>query len=304
MKLKVYQGPFIWLFALLYFTGFQSFAAEVAPAVKTSTITPLFWQLEHKGVKSYALGSVHLGKPSMYPLPEPIMAGFKATETLVVEVDPGQENHALMRELVDEFGKDKKRDILSWLSKPTQHKYQAYCQKLSIPCHLFGNYRPWLVSVTLASHSFMRSGFDAKLGIDQYFLAQANNKKPVIELETLESQFALFAGMSAALQEEMLLQSMTEDSEDFINLVNMWSKGDEKGMIKMFSEVKDPALKTLFVEKMLIERNHGMAGGLLGELKRGKTLFVVVGTAHLIGEQNVLSLLQKGGIKVTRIDLK
>lgn len=278
------------------------FYAVAANAVKPGQAdSPLFWQLTYHGVKSYALGSVHLGEPSMYPLPQKIMAGYEASQTLIVEVNMDNKGQGTIARLSRRYGMDSKRPLLSWLSPATQKQYQAYCQRQTLPCEQFAQFKPWLVSVTFASLHFMKSGYDPELGIDRFFIRQAKGNKPVIELETPESQFQLFANLSASLQEDLLLQSMSEDNSALQQLMLAWRQGDEKKLIELFEQVENPALKQLFVEKILIKRNHQMAAGIFEQLKLDKRLFVVMGTAHLIGQQNILELLQKNGVGVSRI---
>lgn len=277
---------------------FQTIAVPIA---KDNTLTPLFWQLEFNGVKSYAFGSIHLGDHSMYPLPPAVMAGFKASQALAVEINVDEQSQPLMTKLSQQYGMDKQRPLSSWLSTTTKKKYADYCQEKALPCQRFSQFKPWLVSVTFASTSFLKSGFDPKLGIDWFFIKQAKKyKKPLIELETAESQFQLFSGLPAHLQEELLLQSMAENVEDFKALIKTWREGNEQKLAALFSEVENPALEKVFIEQMLIKRNHKMAAALLAEFKAGKSLFVVVGAAHFVGEQNILTLLQQKGVKVTK----
>ena len=287
------------LFFLFIFVGsFQTLADDHQ---STKKISPLFWQLEFNGVKSYALGSIHLGNPSMYPLPAAIMSGFKASEALAVEVNLSDDSNALMTRLSQQYGMDAKRPLVSWLSPSTKKLYNQYCQKQGLPCQQFRLFKPWLVSVTFASFGFMKSGYDPELGIDRFFISEASkSKKSVISLETAESQFKLFADLSESLQEELLLQSMSENSDDLKLLIDSWSQGDEDKLVSLFEEVENPALKKVFIEQMLIKRNHKMADGVQAQLKLGKRVFVVVGTAHLVGKDNVLTLLQKHGVKVTK----
>ncbi|NQZ13184.1 MAG: hypothetical protein HRT35_39070, partial [Algicola sp.] len=77
-----------WSFLLL-FCCFYSFAEAVAPsnvalsnllpsnertldivATPKKSVSPLFWQLDYQGTTAFAFGSIHLGEPDMYPLPD------------------------------------------------------------------------------------------------------------------------------------------------------------------------------------------------------------------------------------------
>lgn len=67
------------VFALLLYglLATQSLAANLVQKV-----APLFWQLQFNGQTSYALGSIHLGNASLYPLPAKIMADFNRSDAL------------------------------------------------------------------------------------------------------------------------------------------------------------------------------------------------------------------------------
>ena len=65
----------------------------------------------------------------------------------------------------------------------------------------------------------------------------------------------------------------------------------------------DPKLLARFMDALLIQRNHVMAERIGEKLKAapGKGLFFAIGAGHLIGEEGVLKLLEKQGLKVTRV---
>ncbi|NQZ11619.1 MAG: TraB/GumN family protein, partial [Algicola sp.] len=49
-----------------------------------------------------------------------------------------------------------------------------------------------------------------------------------------------------------------------------------------------------------VKRNVEMVDKLMVLLKAGKRVFLVVGTAHLVGPENMLDLLRKQGVVVTK----
>ena len=75
---------FVLFFLFIFVGSFQTLADDHQ---STKKISPLFWQLEFNGVKSYALGSIHLGNPSMYPLPAAIMSAVLPQEVVVSSSD-------------------------------------------------------------------------------------------------------------------------------------------------------------------------------------------------------------------------
>lgn len=285
------------LICLLVVSG--SVLAGVQPASKS--VSPLFWQLDYQGKTSYAFGSIHLGEKHMYPLPQPIMAGFKASEALVVEVDLAKIKPADMSAMTMRYGVDDKRPLSSWLNPSTKKQYHQYCNKQQLPCDRFATFKPWLVGVTLMSISFSQSGFDSELGIDKFFIQRSKGKKPIIALESAEQQLGLLSGLSGEIQQELLVQSMQSDNAMMLELINSWYSGDEHKLIELFGQVHDKGLEKVFREQFLVQRNKTMVEKLMPQLKAGKQLFVVVGTAHLVGPDNMLALLKRRGVTVTQV---
>lgn len=287
----------VYRFCVLLLVLFPSIAFAT-PASKS--VAPLFWQLDYKGKTSYAFGSIHLADKATYPLPQNVMKSFAASDALVVEIDLNQVSPQKMAAMSGKYGVDPKRPLNSYLTKDLAKEYDQYCQTKRLPCEQFSAFQPWFVSLTLMSLDFMASGLTADLGIDKYFLNQAKDKKPVIELETMEQQLSLFSSLPDKLQLELLAQSLQDNTQHIHALINSWHTGDEKSLIELFEQTSDEKLEQAFKEKMLFKRNRQMTTKLIELLKSGQKLFVVVGTAHFIGEQNILQLLEKQGVKVTK----
>lgn len=265
----------------------------------SKSVSPLFWQLEYQDKISFAFGSIHLAEKASYPLPEAVMNGFNRAEALVVEVNLNNISASNMNALIGKYGVDPNKPLSSYFTQDIAKKYDVFCQTKQLPCEQFSRFKPWLVSLTFMSMQAMRSGLNAELGIDRYFLGLNKDKKPVIELETAQSQLALFNSLNDRLQLELLLQSMTTDKFELQTLIEHWYKGDEAALIKLFNKTTDSELEEVFFEALLFKRNRQMSEKLVSLLKTGRSLFVVIGTGHLVGRQSVLELLQKQGVKVT-----
>ena len=52
---------------------------------------------------------------------------------------------------------------------------------------------------------------------------------------------------------------------------------------------------------LLTDRNKGMTEKLTGYMKSGKTVMLVVGTAHFLGDDGIIQLLKNQGFTVTQI---
>ncbi len=282
------------LIFIILFLPFESLSQSVSKSV-----SPLLWQLEYGGKTSYAFGSIHLAQQQSYPLPKAVMTGFNQSDALVVEVDLDKVTPQHMQALIAKYGIDSKRPLASYLSKKTLKRYKDFCQNKHLPCEQFQALKPWLVSVTITAMLSAQAGFEPQYGIDKYFIAQSAGQKPVLPLETAEQQLGLFGGLSDEVQLEMFKQTLSDDATEFKALIDAWHVGDEKALLNLFNKAKGTAIETLFFELLLYRRNVAMSAKLEELLKSGQRLFVVIGTAHLIGHDNVLALLAAKGVKVT-----
>jgi len=60
----------------------------------------------------------------------------------------------------------------------------------------------------------------------------------------------------------------------------------------------DPATQPLY-QAIFTHRNHNMTNTLL-QLEDGKTCFVTIGAAHMIGNEGIVKLLQKRGFQISQ----
>jgi uncharacterized protein YbaP (TraB family) len=193
------------------------------------------------------------------------------------------------------------------VSKETYGHLKTWAEKNGVPAVGLDTLKPWLLSMQVTSMEMQKLDFKPELGIDVHFLKAAKEKnKPILELESLESQVNMLSGMSDELQDKFLLSTLTETDElkDKIKLlVNAWKTGDAKQIDELLLQEgikKHPETKPL-MEKMFDERNVAMTEKIDGYLKGTVPHFVVVGAGHLVGEKGIVSLLRKKGYKIEQV---
>ena len=287
--------PFILLAACLH--------AEDAPGGNL-----FMWKVtSDSGGEAYLLGSVHMMKKDIYPLPKEMEDAFARSKFLVLEADESKLDQAKMQKMVMEKGMYAGDDTLAkHLSQPTQDALKAYLDKSGVPAAMVEKTKPWMASFALSIGAMMNMGFDPEQGIDKHFLKEAKSAdKEVLELESADFQLALISSFSDDLQEKFLastLLDMESMPEDIGKMMAAWSKGDAPGLDAIFSHnlVKHPELKSV-MEKLVDERNVGMAAKVEDYLKSKDIHFVVAGAAHMVGDKGVVKLLQDKNFKVEQI---
>lgn len=290
-----------WLLAafLLAF-GLQTAAAQA----------PVFlWKITSNAGEVYLLGSIHLAKPDMYPLDARIEEAFRASENVVVEVNVGGADTAQQQALAMRLGVySDGTTVKDHLSPEAFARLQGFLEERGLPLAVFQGFRPWMSAATLQVLEMQRVGFDTEIGIERHFLRLAEQQGQIVhELETAEFQLRMLAEMSDELQELFLISTIDEYAsfaERIDQMIASWRIGDSTVLENMLLEDyrEKPEMRPLY-QRILIDRNAGMAQKIVDMLEGGGKWFVIVGAAHLVGEQGLVEMLRRDahGFQVTQV---
>jgi len=274
------------LIFLLIFLSLLSLSAEAKQHI--------FWGINSDSATVYLLGSIHVGEKSLYPMDKVIRDAFDKSDFLVVEVDMNKVNpFELMKRAYLKDGDSLK----NYISPEVYNKLKTEFDKLNIRQSFYSKMKPWFAVLTLMNMKMTKEGFDAASGIDMHFMNKASeNNKEVLELETADFQISLLDSILGNMQDDFVLYSMQDiDStkSQVDEMYNAWKKGDVKALVEIaFAEYDDMPNAEDFKKAFIYDRNVGMAKKIEQFLKTGKTYFVVVGAAHLIGDKGILKLLE------------
>jgi uncharacterized protein YbaP (TraB family) len=280
------------------------FLPPTAPAAVERGSKLFLWKATSPTTEVYLFGSIHLGTKDFYPLAREIEAAFERSKYLVVEADETKLDVTKLQQLALEHGLYGPPDSLSKHASPeTMKALGTLCENLGLPVASVEQMKPWLLAMTLSSLSLVKLGYSPDLGIDRHFSRAAKDKKEILELESMEFQIKLLAGLSDELQTKFLELTVEEagNAKDRMEkIVAAWKKGDaaaiDEEMLK--KRAGKNAAQAEFQAKLIDERNVSMAKKIGEYLKTKDVHFVVVGAAHLIGEKGIVRLLEKDGFKV------
>lgn len=267
--------------------------------------SPFLWEAVGENGKAYLLGSIHVGKPEFYPLPEAVENAFAGSDKLVVEVNLSKEEEASMGMKMLMAGVYRDGNTLEGQVAPeTWEKFAAFLDERGVPSRNFQSMRPWMAALVLSVTEMQKLGFDPQLGIDRHFITAANETgKPIEQLESADFQIEMLSGFSEELQEKFLvhtLRDMGRFGEVIGDMATAWKTGDDEAMNEMmFGDVGFGGGLEELGDRMINERNHTMADKIAAMIDAGGVSFVVVGAGHLIGEEGVPTLLATGGQGIT-----
>src|SRR5436190_2446081 len=198
-----------------------------APASVERGSKLFLWKASSPTTEVYLFGSIHLGKKEFYPLAKEIEAAFERSKFLVVEADESKYDAGKLQQLGLEHGLYGPDDSLSKHASPeTMKALGALCEGLGIPTASAEHMKPWLLSLSLSSLTLIKQGYSPDLGIDRHFTRAAKDKKEILELESMEYQIKLLAGLSEELQVkflELTVEEAANAKERMEKIVGAWS---------------------------------------------------------------------------------
>lgn len=270
---------------------------------------PLLWAVPARnGGRLYLFGSIHVGHASFYPFARPIEEAFEGADRLVVEIDSSAMGEDLSPQTLQAGTLPAGQELSDIVSPELYARLGAAAKQLGLPLQMFDAMSPGTAGVVLSLAPLLARGFDPEAGVDRYFMQRAQGKQ-IVELETLEQQLALIGSFDESFLSAALDGLATIDA-DLDALHGAWRCGDEEALAYTLLELpreragtpEDRAQVDAFNEVFLNERNREMARRIEELLAADGDSFVVLGAAHLVGEQGIPALLRAAGHPVEIVD--
>ncbi len=271
----------------------------------TSDQKGFLWKIQSKTATAYILGSIHAYKSELYPLTKKMEDAFDKSDALAVEANVNEVNPDSMMTMINGALYKDKSMLEKHVSRETYEMTTKKLQELGLPLEIFQNTKPWFVAMTLTSMELQKLGLSPEYGIDNYFLKKAENKKRVVELESIHYQVNLLNGFSDAEQELFLVSTLKDLDllkKEINSILKAWNTGDTKTMESfVFRSLKDDPNMLPIYEKLVFTRNKNIALTIEEYLKTNEKYFVVVGAAHLVGKDGIIEILKKKGYLVEQL---
>jgi uncharacterized protein YbaP (TraB family) len=279
---------------------------EIRAQVPKSPHPLMLWRFEHGAAIVYLAGSIHVMKPTLFPLPRQFEDAFRQANRLVVEVNTDAASPDVLQTKFREYALLPQGQTISTVLQPTTLALlSAHLESQAMAVANVASLRPAMLETQLAVARLSALGYAPQFGLEQHFMAAAGNR-PVLELETIDQQLAVLTSPPMSVQDEMLAETI--DQMDTIEpviaaMVVAWFAGDEHEFRRLFDlETGDSPEIRAFVRRLLEDRNVGMAKKIVGYLQTPGTTFVLVGAAHLTGPEGIVALLEARGLKIHRIN--
>lgn len=262
------------------------------------------WVAEGAGQTVYLGGTIHMLRQSDFPLPAEFQQAYQQADAIIFETDIGKINDpALQQTMLAHMMYSDGRTLHSVLSPNAYTVLKAHCEKVGVPIASLHPFKPSMAVLTLLSLELLRMGI-VQNGVDVHFYQQAvTDGKSIRGLEPIEAQLTFLASMGEGNEDNFVTHAIRDfkrTRELIDQLIVAWREGKASAFEQLFlADMKRdyPALH----RKLLVERNQNWLPIIETYFKTPEIEFVLVGAAHLVGEQGILKQLAGRGYTIRKL---
>jgi uncharacterized protein YbaP (TraB family) len=265
----------------------------------------LIYKIQSDTNAVYILGSIHVLAEEYYPLTRSFSYAYYNSQKVIFEIDPD------ILFSPDSFSKYEKQytfqngnTLKAVLSPKTYNLLKQKLETMGADIQEVKKYKPWVLYLTFSGRFDSSRDFRPELGIENHFYRMAKDAgKPTGGLETIQDQLDVFDTLpfniqDALLQESLAITDSKEREKAFLHMVKAWHQGRLDGLEQLVETFKT---YPLFYKKLLVQRNRNWVPQIESFLKEDKNVLIIVGAAHLAGEDGLITLLTKRGLKIERV---
>jgi uncharacterized protein YbaP (TraB family) len=270
---------------------------------RADTALHSLWELHGKHNTVYLLGSIHVLRPSDYPLAPAVLQAYANSASLVMEIDLGELDSAQVQsEMLTGAALPEGKTLPDILGSRRYSRATGLAHDVGVELATFDQFAPWFAAEAISQLQLMELGFQPQSGVEMYFLERARSDgKSIAGLETVHDQIALFEALSMDTQADYLVSSLEQAHElpkEVDDMVHAWQRGDTAWFeTQLIAELgRDPVL----YQSVLAARNRKWIPKIEALLNDDKNYLVIVGTGHLVGRNSVIDLLKKDGVGATQ----
>lgn len=245
-------------------------------------------------------GTIHLLHPDEYPLPEAFDRAYDEADALYLEADlEALNNPAFGQRLAQTMLYPQGTFLYDELSPEVWEQLKQYSEDNFFPLNQFAGFDPAFVSIVMTVMAAQQKGITS--GVDEHFFQRAKTDgKPMGALES-EEQIFEYMGAMTGLDGDAIIEATLHDLERFDELmdstVEAWKTGNLERIDRDLGAPMREEAPELY-QTLLVERNQLWMETIEPLLDNGQTELILVGSLHLVGEQNLLNLLEAQGYEV------
>ena len=278
------------LWVLLLFVGVNAAQADTS-----------VWKVVKGENHLFIGGTIHVLSKSDYPLPAAFENAYRQSAIVVLETDMQKmqtpEFQALLQsKIVYTDG----RSLKTVLKKTTYQALEEHMSSRGLPIANFEQLKPGMVAITLTMFELQRLGL-VGTGVDEFFSLKARDDgKAIGQLESAEKQLAFLSTLGDGREDALITETLSEIQQLpqlMTALKAAWRQGDRGKMKELaITPIKNDFPKVY--QQLFVQRNMDWIPEIENMLKTKAVEFILVGAAHLVGEEGILAQLVARGYTI------
>jgi len=289
-----------------YFSLFILFLFVTAANGQQKIENALLWKIEdpkNKEIKSYLFGTIHLIGKYDFILRDEVKTALDNCKSTIFELNMDDMNDMTkMMGIMMKANMNGDSTLKDLISKEDYNLVNDFFSKEGIPLVMFEKMKPMFIS-SLIMGPMSGNEKEEMVSYEMELLKIAKEKQKKIDgLETFEYQLGIFDIIPYSLQAKLLVEAVkstkdTTSDNQLVDMIAAYKNQDlQKLQVLMNSDTKELGDYT---KLLLDDRNKNWVPII--KTKIAEPTFFAVGAGHLAGENGVISLLRKAGLKVTPV---
>jgi uncharacterized protein YbaP (TraB family) len=282
--------------------GLTGVFASCDNPTQTSSTPSSVWEISKNGNSLFLGGSVHLLRVKDYPMPAAFDYAFDTSAIFVMETDVDKMADAeIVQYQYDKLILPEGQTLQTVLDDAVYKRLETAVGGPGVMGEI-SQYKP-SVAINALQAAYLQVNKFTENGADLYYLAKSKSEgKPIEFLEDVKIQIDMLGSMADGYENEYVSASIDELPQyvnGVIALVSEWKEGAAEAIESSLNAQK--AAWPVMYEIMIYDRNNAWTQKIEQYLTTEQVEFVVVGLAHLHGQDGLLNQLKNQGYTIRQL---
>jgi len=249
----------------------------------------------------YIGGTIHMLAESDFPLPEEFDQAYKNAELIVFETDiAAMGSPETQAKFTQKLTYTDGSTLADHITAETYESLTSFLSDRRLPTNIMDFYKPGLAMSFLTIFELQRLGM-AGVGVDKYYSDKAASENKKTEgLESIDQQLSFLEAIGEAEPDALLqhtINEMNKLEKVLVDIKRDWRRGVFATTLDKFMQEMKVQTPDLYV-KLLKDRNKAWVPQVEALMATPETEFVMVGVAHLAGDDSLLDMLESLGYTI------
>lgn len=278
--------------------------STLALDINSNDTASSMWKVSKGEDSIYVGGTIHILPISEFPLPPQFTQAYQLSDTVVFEAElPDPADAAAQQKFLAAMAYQDGRTLKDTLSEKTYSDLDAYLTPFGANIEQVAGFKPGFIVSMMTMLEAQRVSMAGE-GVDSYFtqLAKRDNKNREY-FETIEFQMHMLSNLGEGEEDRLISEnlSMMPTLKPYLqDIIKAWREGDSEELNELVVD-KVKRESPASVEQLLIQRNKNWIPQIEQMFGDDDKELVLVGVGHLVGEENVLALLEQRGYSIEKL---